>query len=104
MAMLTCVVPIFIDVTADGIPRSFGNLTNLTQLDLQCNALSGDTVKVRRHYHLTIANMPLIGIPGSLGNLMKLEELYLNSNCLAGVRFEWPNIFSFLILLHLHDH
>ncbi len=71
------------------IPSALGDLSNLTELDLEANELSGNIPaslgNLSNLTELDLAYNQLSGsIPAQLGSLSKLQELYLYYNELSG--------------------
>ena len=73
---------------AGTIPVSIGNLTELTYLDLEYNALTGPfacLVESHQRNHSLVS--PRAGaVPASIGNLTNLQSLELQRNALTGPR------------------
>ena len=92
-----------VDKLGGAIPAGLGNLSNLTQLDLNNNNLTGpipsslgNLTKLTR---LDLYNSNLTGpIPSSLGNLTKLTYLSLGRNGLSG---PIPSLTNLTNLAHL---
>eukprot|EP01041_Mallomonas_annulata_P006692 gene6692-13563_t len=105
---------ISITVTTDGvdiggiIPSCLGDLTSLTELNLNNNNLIGSiptTIsKLSNLIELHLDNNHLIGsIPLSLSKLTKLQDLSLDNNSLKGIIPSYLGMITSLTTLHL-DH
>jgi Leucine-rich repeat (LRR) protein len=73
----------------DTIPKSIGNLVNLTNLDFYNNSLSGsipsEIGNLSNLTTLELRNNDLTGMPIEIGNLKNLVSLFLSSNKFSGI-------------------
>lgn len=87
------------------ISSSFGNLSNLTALDLQDNGIGGDIPSsignISSLVHIDLGANVLTGdLPSSMGSLLNLEEIYLYNNSFTG---NIPSSFGSLSKLRILD-
>lgn len=84
------------------VPGSTFNNTNLEELDLSHNALSGALQAEVRHLQnlrvLDLSNNNFTGVPAEVGQLQKLERLDLSNNQLTGLPYEIGNLQNLKVL------
>lgn len=80
----------------DKVPSYVFGMTNLEELDLSNNALTGALPAEIRHLKslkvLKANNNMMTGVPAEVGQLSKLEELDLSNNQLTGLPNELGNL------------
>lgn len=78
------------------VPDSIFNQTNLQELNVSHNKLTGSLQAEIRHLQnlqvLNISNNQLTGVPAEVGQLSKLEVLDLSNNQLTGLPYELGNL------------
>lgn len=78
------------------LPSDILTMTNLQQLDLSNNALTGALPAEVRHLQdlevLNISNNKMTGLPAELGQLSKLRILNVSNNQLTGIPHELGNL------------
>ena len=67
------------------IPVSFGNMTNLRCLDLNCNTLTEIPDSIVNLMNLDLGYNDLTEIPKSIGKMNNLKKLYLYNNLLSEI-------------------
>lgn len=80
----------------DKIPANVFEQSNLEELNISGNALSGSIQAEIRHLRrlkvLNASNNLMTGVPAEIGQLENLEELDLSNNQLTGLPYELGNL------------
>lgn len=80
------------------VPKSVFGMTDLTELDLSGNALTGALpAEIRQLKHLRVLKAKgnkMTGVPAEIGQLIELRTLDLSDNALTGLPLELGNLKS----------
>lgn len=99
-----------LDLSGQGLTKVPANVferTDLIELDLSSNVLTGSLQAEIRHLQklkvLDLSDNQMTGVPAEIGQLSNLEELDLSNNQLTGLPYELGNL-SNLVLLDLRGN
>lgn len=84
------------------LPSSVLSKTNLEELDISDNKLSGalpsEIRQLKNLKVLNVSNNDMTGVPAEIGQLSKLEVLNLSNNRLTGLPYELGNLKNLKVL------